>query len=233
MKKHFLSFLVCLMAMTSAASLATSKDSLQDVLERMDRAASEFKTMTGQVSYVTHTEVIDENSTETAMVMMEKKPSGEVQGRVDFTSPDVKTVTFEKRRVRIYYPKINTLQVYDLDKHGEQIDKFLMIGFGTSGTELAKDYAMKVLGTETVAGVPAIRLQLVPKTSETKQYVSMVELWIPDQGDPYPIREKISQPSGDYRLVSYSDVRINPPNVKADALQLKLPAGFKTEYPGK
>src|SRR5262249_40351593 len=154
------------------------------------------------VTYVTHTDVLNEDTTETATVVMKKVQNGEVAGRVDFTSPDVKTVAFEKRRVQIYYPKIKTLQIYDLDKHGEQLDKFLMLGFGTTGTELAKDYSMKVLGTEPLKGADgagAVRLQLVPKTGEARQYVSMVELWVPQQGDPYPLREKISQPSGDYR----------------------------------
>jgi hypothetical protein len=61
----------------------------------------------------------------------------------------------------------------------------------------------------------------------------MLELWIPEQGGPYPVREKISQPSGDYRLVTYSGLKINPPNLKPDALRLKTPAGVKIEHPGK
>src|ERR1700693_1439849 len=150
-----------LLAIMLAAPLARSSDSLQDVVQRMDRAAGEFKAMTAQVTYVTHTDVLNENATETATVVMKKVQSGEVQGRVDFTSPDVKSVTFEKRSVQVFYPKIKTLQIYDLDKQGEQIDKFLMIGFGTSGAELARDYAMKVVGTEPLKGaqdVAAIRL---------------------------------------------------------------------------
>jgi hypothetical protein len=236
MKKLSRNFLVCLFAIMLAAPLARSSDSLQDVVQRMDRAAGDFQGMTAQVTYVTHTDVLNENTTETATVVMKKVQSGEVQGRVDFTSPDVKSVTFEKRRVQVFYPKINTLQIYELDKQGEQIDKFLMIGFGTSGSELAKDYAMKVLGTEALKeeqNVPTVRVQLIPKASEAKQYVSMLELWIPEQGGPYPVREKISQPSGDYRLVTYSGLKINPPNLKPDALRLKTPAGVKIEHPGK
>ncbi len=219
-----------------AAPLAKSSDNLQDVLQRMDRAAGEFKAMTAQVTYITNTDVLNENTTESATVVMKKVQSGEVQGRVDFTAPDVKSVAFEKRRVQVFYPKINTLQIYDLDKQGEQIDKFLMIGFGTSGTELAKDYAMKVLGTETLTGeenVTTLHVQLVPKANEAKQYVSMLELWIPEQSAPYPVREKISQPSGDYRLVTYSALKINPSNLKPDALLLRVPSGVKKEYPGK
>ena len=119
-----------------------------------------------------------------------------------------------------------------MDKHGEQLDKFLMIGFGTSGTELAKDYDVSVLGTENIKGQAAIHLQLIPKAAEARQYVQKLELWIPEQGDPYPLREKIFEPSGDYRLVTYSDLKINPP-LQPDALQLKLPPGVKTEYPGQ
>lgn len=224
--------LVCLLAIAMLAPIARSSDALAEVLERMNRAGRDFKAMTAQVTYVTHTEVINENSTETATVTMKKVHSGEVQGRVDFTSPDVKTVTFSKRRAEIYYPKIKTLQVYNLDKHGEQIDKFLMIGFGTSGTELANDYSMKLLGMEAVNGQPTVHLQLTPKSNEARQYVSTLELWIPETGDPYPVREKISQPSGDYRIVTYSDLKINP-KLSPDVLQLKLPDGVKTEYPGK
>jgi outer membrane lipoprotein-sorting protein len=164
--------------------------------------------------------------------MMKKVQPGEVQGRIDFTSPDLKTVTIEKRRVQEYLPKINTLQIFDLDKHGPQLDKFLMIGFGTSGTEIATTYDVTILASEQLNGQAVTRLQLIPKNGEAKQYVKKLELWIPEQGAPYPLREKIFEPSGDYQLVTYSDQKINPP-LKADALELKPRAGVKVEHPGK
>src|ERR1700676_3230707 len=116
MKKLSRIFLVCVFAILLGAPLAKSSDPLQDVVQRMDRAAGDFHAMTAQVTYITHTDVLNENTTETATVLMKKVQSGEVQGRVDFTSPDVKSVTFEKRRVQVFYPKIKTLQIYDLDK---------------------------------------------------------------------------------------------------------------------
>lgn len=206
-----------------------------ELLQRLDHAASQFQSMSAQVAYVTHTEVLNEDTTEKGTVVMKKAGPGEVQGLINFTGPDARSVTFEKRSVEIYYPKINTLQIYDLEKHGEQLDKFLMIGFGTSGSELAKDYNMNVLGNEPVKGMPgtqAIHLELVPKSGEARGYVNKVELWIPQQGDPYPLREKITEPSGNSRTITYSDLKINTP-LSADALKLKLPAGVKKEYPGK
>src|ERR1700722_477716 len=90
-------FVVCLV-LAVPATLAAANDTLQQVLARMDKAASEFKSMTAQVTYVTHTDVLNDNTTEIGSVTMKKVQPGEVQGLVDFTSPDKKIVTIEKRR---------------------------------------------------------------------------------------------------------------------------------------
>ena len=235
MQLHVRAFAVCTFLAAAFATAGFADDSLKETVSRMNRAANEFKSMTAHVTYVTHTEVLNEDNTEAGNMIMKKVQPGQVQVRIDFTAPDVKTVIVDMRRFRVYYPKIKTLQVYDLAKHGEQFDQFVMIGFGTSGTELAKDYDMKVLGTEPLKsqeGMPAIRLELTPKRSETRQYVKTMVLWIPEQGDPYPLQERITEPSGDYRLATFSGLKINPP-LAPDAMQLKLPPGVKTEYPGK
>jgi len=89
-----------------------------------------------------------------------------------------------------------------------------------------------VLGTEVVKGTPAIHLELIPKAGEARQYVKKLELWFPEHDGPYPSREKITEPSGDSRTVNYSDFKLNPA-LPPEALKLKLPAGVKTEHPGK
>ncbi len=234
LRRLIVSFItVCFVLAGPVAAFAAPGDTVQQILARMDQAAKDFKSMTAQVTYLTHTDVLNEDDKESGTVTMKKVQPDEVQGRVDFTGPDAKIITFEKRKFQQYLPKIKTLQVYDLAKHGEQLDKFLMIGFGTSGTELAKDYDVTLLGTENGKGPSAIHLQLIPKDTQTRQeYVKKLELWIPSEGDPYPLREKIIEPSDDYRLVTYSSLKINPP-LQPDALELKLPPGVKTEYPGK
>src|SRR5579864_7275631 len=76
-----------------------------EVLQRLDSAASHFQSMSATVTYLTHTDVIDENSNEACKVVMKKVAPGEVQGLINFTAPYQRTVTFEKRSVQIYYPK--------------------------------------------------------------------------------------------------------------------------------
>jgi outer membrane lipoprotein-sorting protein len=223
----------CAIFALSAVFAAPAKDDLQDLVARMDGAAAKFQAMTAKVHYATYVKVIEDTSEETGTVMMKKKGPGEIAGRIEFITPDKRSVLFEKRQAQVFYPKINTVQIYDLGKHGEQLDRFLMIGFGTSGTELARDYDMKVLGSETVEGKSTTRLELVPKTDTIKNVVSKLDLWIPNApDDPYPTQEKIYQQSGDYRLVNYSDLKINPA-ISASALELKLPATVIKQYPQK
>ncbi|MGI8745621.1 MAG: LolA family protein [Bryobacteraceae bacterium] len=204
---------------------------LQDLLSRMDQAAASFQSMSSKVKYITHTAVLDDNSEEGGTVLMKKIRASLVQGLIDFTTPDQRTVTIEQRKVQIYYPKIKTVQIFDLGKHGEQLDQFLMIGFGTSGTELARDYSMKVIGPDKALGQKALKIEMIPKSGEARDVLQKLELWIADRpSQPYPVQEKIYEKSGDYRLVMYSDTKINP-SLGQDALQLKLPAGVKTEHP--
>jgi outer membrane lipoprotein-sorting protein len=226
-------FAACSLFAVLAAAAAAPKDSLEEILNRMDQASGGFQGMQAKVNHISHTAVIDDNSEESGTVMMKKLRPNELQGRIDFVQPDPRTVTFQQRKVQIYKPKIKTVEVYDLGDKGEQLDRFLMIGFGTSGTELAKEYDMRVAGEDTVAGKSAVKVEMLPKSQQVKNVVTKMELWIPTQGDPYPIQEKIYEKyPGDYVLVKYSDLKINP-SISADALKLKLPSGVKTVYPQK
>lgn len=226
--------LVAICALLGVAE-GISKDTLQDVLARMDQAAASFQSMTARATIVQHTDVIDENDTESAGVIMKKLGQNQVEGLLDFTEPanSKRTVSFSSRQAQIYSPKIKQVQIYDLGTFGEQIDQFIMMGFGTSGTELAKSYTMRVLGTESLNGQSTVKLELIPKSDDVRnKYVTKIEMSVPDQGGPYPLQEKIYQPSGDYRFITYSDLKINP-KLKSDAVKLKVPAGVQTVYPQK
>lgn len=225
---------VALTSILSSAAPPGDKAEAQELLARMDKAAPGFKAMTAQVTQVTHTDVLNEDSTETGTVIMQKLPSGEVGARVNFVSPDPYNLILERKQVQRYFPKIKTLEIFDLGDKGELLDKFMMIGFGTSGAELAKDFDVTVLGLDSLKDQAGkfVHARLFPKSADIRQYVKTTELWIPETNDPYPVREKILQPSGDYLVVNYSDLKINPP-LKPDALQLKFPSGVKTVHPGK
>lgn len=197
-----------------------------EILARMDQAAVKFRQMSADVTRTTHTAVLDENSVESGTVHMRRQPAGGIQGLVELTTPDQKFYSFEKRTLRIYTPKIKTVQEFDLGSQGEQLEQFLSIGFGTSGKELAKGYKVEVLSENQVP--QTTRLKLTPRDSEVTKYLTRIDLWITDEN--YPIQEKLWEPSKDWILVNYSNVQINP-KLDARAFTLQLPPGTKIEYP--
>jgi outer membrane lipoprotein-sorting protein len=218
-----------LLALCAGATLTAQ--SLPDVLANLDQSAASFRGMTAQMKRLDYTAVIKDLSEERGAVTVRKTPKG-LHGLIQFSHPDVKTLSFRNRQVQIYLPKINTIQIYDVGKYGDQIDQFLLLGFGTSGQDLQKSYAVKLLGAETVGGVKTHKLELTPKSKDALDRLKLtkLELWIGEAG--HAVQEKLYFQSGDYKLISYSDVKLNPP-LTDQAFELKAPKNAKKELIGK
>jgi outer membrane lipoprotein-sorting protein len=204
--------------------------SLEQVLASMDKSSASFRDMSAKLTRVDHTAVINDTSQETGTVRMKRASARDLRLRIEFTEPDPRTVLFEKTTARIYYPKMQTVQVYNLGKSRSLVDQFLLLGFGTSGAELSKNYSLKAAGEETIDGEPTTRLELIPKTPAVQEHLKRAELWITAAG--YPVQQKFYRPSGDYTLITYRDVQLNT-NPPEAAFRLSLPRGVKTEYPQK
>jgi outer membrane lipoprotein-sorting protein len=202
--------------------------SLDQTLASMDRAAGAFRGMSASLAQTTFTAIINDTSQERGTIQMQRSRGRDLEMRVEFGEPDVRTIVFSGKTAEIYYPKIQTVQVYDLGKHRRLIDQFLLLGFGTAGQDLGKSYSLKVNGEEQVGDAATTQLELTPKSEAMLEHVTKIELWISAEG--HPLRQKFYKPSGDYTLVEYSDLKINPPFAK-DALRLKPPPGVKREFP--
>jgi outer membrane lipoprotein-sorting protein len=220
-----------LLLLTSVLVAATANpESLENVLARMDRAAASFKDMSADVRWVQHTAAINQDSVDVGTILL-KRSKHDIRMKVEFTAPDRKSVTLQGHRLEIYYPNRQTVEEYDTGKYKEMLEQFLLIGFGTSGKELASDYTMKVLGSETVAGQPTTQLELIPKSAEMLKNLKKIEMWIADTNG-YPVQQKFYLMGGDYRLVIYTNVKVNIGLRDAD-LALKLPKDVQRVSPQK
>ena len=224
----FRSLVVCLATTVLAAN--ASADTLANVLSRMDASAASFQSMTANLNQVTHTAVIDQDDRQSGTVRLKRTPNG-VLGMVEFTTPQPLIVAFRNRKVEKYYPNTKVVEEYDVDKFGEQLDQFILLGFGSTGADLQKNYHLRLVGSEPVAGKPATRIELTPKSKQALEYLKRAELWIPDDA-AYPLQEKLWKNTDDYVLVNYSDVKLNPP-LSAKDFELRLPSGVKRITPGK
>lgn len=214
--------LVATLPVVPASGLAAS---LEQVLATMDRTAPAFRDLTADLTRVEYTPIINDSSEATGSVRMKRAGPNDVRILVEYVKPDPQTAAFEKNRGQIYFPKMRTVQIYELGKYRSLVDQFLLLGFGSSGKELARNYNLKVLGEEQVGGEPATRLELVPKAPSVLEYLTKAELWISTAG--YPLQQKFYRPSG-YILFTYRGVKLNT-NLPDNAFRLKLPSGVKRE----
>jgi outer membrane lipoprotein-sorting protein len=221
MRYYFFTLFFCITSVTHAGV------SSEDILAQMDQSAAKFSSFSADLTRVTYTKVINDKTTESGSILLKKQGPKELQVLIDLTEPDPKVVAFRGRKAEMYYPKLNTVQEYDVGKQKGLVDQFLLVGFGTTGKELQANYTIKYAGEEVVATQRTHKLELTPKSDQWKDKLRKLELWIADSGT-YPAQQKFTQPSGDYYLFTYSGVKLNP-RLTEDALRLKLPKDVKRE----
>jgi outer membrane lipoprotein-sorting protein len=200
----------CLFLLFTA--LAVRADDVPSILARMTAAAPAFHGMSGDIEMVTLTAVIDDKISENGNLKMQKNKNGSVRAVIDFSVPKdaAREIGFFGKNVRIYYPNANYYQDYELGKNGDVLNQFLLLGFGSSGDDLAKSYTISTSGSEKVSGVSTTKLLLIPKDPKVLEHLSKVEIWIPE-GESNPIQQQFYEPTGNYRKVTYSHIEINPP----------------------
>ncbi len=204
---------------------------MDSVLARMDKAANSFQGMTSSIQMISHTAIIKESTEESGTIALRGTKTKTVNALINFVKPDNKSIAFRNKKVQIYLPKINTVQEYDMGKFDSLLTQGLLIGFATPAKEIRKNYQIKLLGEESVAGQACTKLELTPTQQTIQQHLSRLELWISNTTG-LPVQEKLHQQSGDYTQIIYSDMKLVP-GLTDQQVQLKLPADVKKEYPQK
>jgi len=102
--------------------------------------------------------------------------------------------------------KIKRVEQYDLGKRRSLVDQFLLLGFGTSGSEMQKGYLVTLLGEEEMDKRQVLKLELTPKSEEVRNQVSKIHIWI-DESTWLPAQQQFFETgSGDYLLIRYTNV---------------------------
>ncbi len=172
------------------------------VLKQLDASAKEFRSLAADLERTKVTVVVNDRSTETGQILVRRDD----KMRIDLTQPDPRTILRDGNALYVYNPKIKRVEQYDLSKHRELVDQFLLLGFGTSGADLKKSYLVTVLGEDMLDKQKVILLELTPKSDEVRNQVTKIHLWI-DESTWLPAQQKFFETgSGDYFIIRYTSV---------------------------
>ena len=221
---------VVLLAALSLFSRAQSANSaaLDNVLKKMDSASASFQTAQADFVWDQYQRVVDETDTQKGTVYY-RRAGKEIEMIADIKEPDRKAVLYKDGKLQVYQPKIDQVMVYPAGGNRNELESYLVLGFGGSGQDLQKAFDVSYEGEETVDSVATAKLQLIPKSEKIRNNFSKIFLWI-DLARGISLQQKFMQTQGDYRLAKYSAIRVNA-KIGSDVFQLKTTKKTKIVSP--
>jgi outer membrane lipoprotein-sorting protein len=207
---------------------AQSDAALDKVLAQMDTTAANFRTTEASFVWDQYEKVVNETDTQKGKIYF-RRAGKETQMAADITEPDKKYVLFTNGKIEVYQSRIDQVTIYNAGKNREAFESFLVLGFGGGGHDMLKSFDVKFLGTENVDGTDAAKLNLVPKSPKIRNNFDHIVLWI-DPARGVSIQQQLFEPSGDYRLARYSDIKLNQ-KIPDSVFKLKTTSRTKTVSP--
>jgi outer membrane lipoprotein-sorting protein len=212
-----------------AAPLAA--DSLADAFAKMDASAAKFKGMTADLQRTDFTALAQDTSVATGDIKLRRISEGEIHMLVTLTNPDREVVAFDGKQARIYFPKTNVEQVYDVSAKKDMVEQVMLLGFGATGADLKSHYDVTFIGAEPIGGQPTAHLKLIPKSPDMLKNFRQVELWISNSLG-VPLQQKfITSANGDFHQFTYSNLKLTGSLSDKD-LQLKTPKNVQIKQVG-
>ncbi len=193
------------LAVPPGGNAAQAALTVESVLKQLDRGARMFESLTADVERTKVTVVVDDRSIESGQMQVRRDD----KMRIDLTSPDPRTILRDGDHLYIYTPKTRQVEEYDLSKHRDLVDQFLLLGFGTSAESMKRGYLITLEGEENIGNQKVARLELTPKSGDVRKQISKIELWL-DETTWLPAQQKFYETgTEDYFIIRYTNVARN------------------------
>jgi len=189
------------------------------VRENLDREAKNFHSLSAKMERTKVTVVVNDHSTESGDIFVHGDKM-----LLQIKEPDARTILRLGDNLYIYNPGLKRVEEYNLGKNRALVDQFLLLGFGTRGSELNKSYDVTLLREEKMAGQEVAVLSLVPKAAGVLHQISKIQIWL-SESTWLPVQQEFYEAgSGDYSTVRYSDVVRNG-DIPESTFRPSWPAG--------
>jgi outer membrane lipoprotein-sorting protein len=218
-------FLFAAVACGLASAQAQPDSALEHVLDQMDKARADFTSLQADFVWEQYTFVVHDTDAQKGKVYF-RRNGHDIEMAADITYPNEKYVLFSRGKVQMFQPVLNRVTVYNAGKNREEVESFLVLGFGAGGHELLKSFDVKYLGSDQVDGIQTSELDLIPRSEKVQKMFPHIELWI-DPARGISVKQKLFQPDGDYRLATYSNIRMHE---RISDSVFKLKTNSKTTY---
>lgn len=184
---------------------------LDAILRQMDAASPRFKSAEADFEWDFYERVVRQTTTQHGDIYF-KKNGANLEMGAKVLPPGAKFLAFKGGKLAVFDPSTKDLKIYDSGKNRAQLESFLTLGFGGSGSDLAKAWTVTYLGNEPLsdgkATVSTAKLDLVSKDPNVRNMFTHVTIWV-DANRGISLKQQFFTPSDDYRTTIYSNIRYN------------------------
>jgi outer membrane lipoprotein-sorting protein len=191
---------------------------LENVLKKMDAAAANFHTAQADFVWDQYQKVVDEHDTQKGTVYY-RRAGNEIEMMAEIKEPEEKFVLYQDGKLQVYQKKIEQVMSFSAGSNRNEMESYLVLGFGGSGEDLKKTYDVTYVGEERIDNLATAELQLIPKSEKVRNYFSKAFLWI-DLSRGISVQQQFMEPQGDQRLAKYSAIRVGA-KIGNEVFQLK------------
>lgn len=228
---------VCLFTLASSLGFAASPPAarskpqtrstltLETVLDSLNREAKDFRSVTADVERTKVTVVVNVKSTEKGTLWVRGDKM-----RLELKVPDPRTVLRTGDTIFVYTPGLKQVEEYNLGKHRELVNEFLLLGFGSSGHDLERGFLLTLAGEPVLDRQKTALLELTPKSGDARNQISRIRLWL-DESSWLPVQQEFFETgTDDYFIVRYTNVSRNP-EISDSRFKPRWPKGTQRVHP--
>ncbi|MBI3939619.1 MAG: outer membrane lipoprotein carrier protein LolA [Acidobacteria bacterium] len=202
-------------------SCAMAAATQEEILARMEAAGRRVTNFTAAISQKKWTAVLKEfDRGETGTLWYLRGKEGQASLRREIVNPNDNVLVVSNGEAVFYEPRLKQARKYQLGKNKDKAE-FLVLGFGSSTASLSATYHIRLLGQETLDGQRTHLLELHPKSEKAAAYFSQILLWVAEE-IWLPVQQKLVEPNGDYLLIKFSSLKLNP-GIDKGKFKLTLP----------
>ena len=197
---------------------------LEAVLSQMNAASAKFTSAQADLRQELFTKIVQDTQTQTGQIYVLRK-SGNTQMGMKMFPADAKpgaqpiqVVEFKDGKLRMLNTSTRQIEQFTTSGKNQGVAETVMtLGFGGSGTDLAKAWNITDLGTEKISDggnqVETEKLDLVSKDEGIRKNYSRITVWI-DPARGVSLKQLFydasgGTPTGDTRTVYYTNIRLN------------------------
>jgi outer membrane lipoprotein-sorting protein len=198
------------------------------VLKQLDTASAKFQRATADFQWDYYEKIVNDTTTQKGTIYFERDKGSTDMGAVLVDpsagpkSKPIKVIQYESGTLHVFDPGVDQITVLHPGNQAA-IESFLTLGFGGSGTDLARAWNITDLGPETLTDngqpIKVEKLDLVGKDADARKNFSHITIWV-DPARAVSLKQIFYTTSGNYRTASYSAIKVNG-NVHKDQFAIK------------